>query len=146
METKTMKRVLVTGVFDILHPGHIYLINKAAEMGDVIVIVAADVNSVKFKGVCPAIPEEQRLAVMKAVKNVKEVYIGQKNNGYLDFALSLNIDIIVLGPNQGIKEEFIREGLAKRNQQHIEVIRIPEMHEQFTLNSSSKIKQKIREM
>ncbi|MEM0083732.1 MAG: DUF357 domain-containing protein, partial [Candidatus Nezhaarchaeales archaeon] len=31
------RRVMVAGVFDIVHPGHIYLISKAAELGDVIV-------------------------------------------------------------------------------------------------------------
>ena len=44
------KRVLVTGVFDIIHPGHLFLFEKAAELGDVIAIVAADENAKKFRG------------------------------------------------------------------------------------------------
>lgn len=139
------KRVLVTGVFDIIHPGHLFLFEKAAELGDVIAIVAADENAKKFRGTYPIIPEQQRLAVIKGLKNVKEAYIGQKNDAYIDFALGLNIQIIVLGPNQKIDEKILNEGLKKRNRTDVQVIRIKEMFTEYPLTSSSKIKQKIRE-
>lgn len=139
------KRVLVTGVFDILHPGHIFLLEKASSYGDVIVIVAADENVQKFKGAAPVIPEEQRLAVIKALKCVKEAYVGQKGDAYLDFALSLGIDMIIIGPNQEIDEDLLVEGLRKRGREDVEVLRIREMFTEFPLTSSSKIKQKIKE-
>jgi FAD synthetase len=139
------KRVLVTGVFDILHPGHIFLIEKASTYGDVIVIVAADENVQKFKGAAPVIPEEQRLAVIKSLKWVKEAYVGQKGDAYLDFALSFGIDMIIIGPNQEIDEDLLVQGLRKRGRGDIEVLRIREMFTEFPLTSSSKIKQKIKE-
>ncbi len=139
------KRVLVTGVFDILHPGHIFLLEKASSYGDVIVIVAADENVQRFKGAAPVIPELQRLAVIKSLKWVKEAYVGQKGDAYLDFALGLGINMIIIGPNQEIDEELLAEGLKKRGRSDIGVIRIREMFTDFPLTSSSKIKQKIKE-
>lgn len=138
-------RVLVTGVFDILHPGHVFLIEQASKYGDVIVIVAADENVLKFKGAAPVIPEQQRLAIINSLKWVKEAYIGQKGDAYLDFALSLDIDIIIIGPNQEIDEDLLSEGLKKRGREDVKVIRIQEMFNEFPLTSSSKIKQKIKE-
>jgi len=41
---KIAKKVLIAGTFDLIHPGHIYLINEAAKLGDVYVIVATDKN------------------------------------------------------------------------------------------------------
>ncbi|MHA1472399.1 MAG: adenylyltransferase/cytidyltransferase family protein, partial [Promethearchaeota archaeon] len=49
---------MVAGTFDILHPGHLYLINEAAKMGDVYVIVATDKNREIYSGTTPIIPEE----------------------------------------------------------------------------------------
>ncbi len=41
---KIAKKVLIAGTFDLIHPGHIFLINEAAKLGDVYVIVATDKN------------------------------------------------------------------------------------------------------
>jgi len=52
-----IRKVLVAGTFDILHPGHIFLINEAAKLGEVHVIVATDKNRKSFSGELPIIPE-----------------------------------------------------------------------------------------
>jgi len=72
------KKVLVAGTFDILHPGHIYLFNEAAKIGDVYVIVATDNNRELYSGERPVIPEQQRLEVIKNIKNVKEARLGRR--------------------------------------------------------------------
>ena len=50
------KKVLIAGTFDILHPGHTFLINEAAKLGDVYVIVATDINRTKYSGQAPIVP------------------------------------------------------------------------------------------
>ncbi|NDF30451.1 MAG: cytidyltransferase, partial [Nitrososphaeria archaeon] len=37
----TLHVVLAGGVFDIIHPGHIYTLNAAKALGDVLVVVIA---------------------------------------------------------------------------------------------------------
>ena len=55
------KRILVAGTFDLIHAGHIYLINEAAKLGDVYVIVSTDKNRELFSGERPIVHQEQRL-------------------------------------------------------------------------------------
>ena len=49
-----MKKVLIAGTFDIIHPGHINLIKQAKEFGDfLVVVIARDKNVIKAKGKQP---------------------------------------------------------------------------------------------
>lgn len=58
-----MIRVVATGTFDILHPGHLWYLEQSAALGDELyVIVARDVN-IKHKPK-PVIPEQQRCAMV----------------------------------------------------------------------------------
>ena len=136
-------KILITGCFDIIHPGHIYFIEQAAKLGEVYVIVARDATIKKIKHQMPTIPENQRLAVIQNLKNIKKAILGNENNNYITKALSLEPDIILLGPNQRISVSKLQEELKNVNSSHIEVRRIQEMFTGFDLNSSSKIKQKI---
>src|SRR6056297_3570919 len=99
------KRVLVTGCFDILHPGHIFFFKEAAKMGEVYVIVARDSTITKFKKQPPIIPEKQRLEVVKAIRWVEKAVLGYEHRKFIVRALNLKPDIILLGPNQRISTE-----------------------------------------
>ncbi len=137
------KRVLVTGSFDIIHPGHIFLINEAAKMGDVYIIVARDSTIKTYKGQVPIVPEDQRLEVVKALKNVQDAILGNKGKNFMNRALSLNPDIILLGPNQRISIENLNSLLKEFKAEHIQVKRLEKFYDKFELNSSTAIKQKI---
>ena len=63
------KKVLIAGTFDLIHPGHLFLINEAAKLGDVCVIVSTDKNRELYSGEAPIVPEQQRLEVIKGIKN-----------------------------------------------------------------------------
>ena len=141
-----IKKVLVAGTFDILHPGHIFLINEAAKLGDVYVIVATDKNRERFSGELPIIPEEQRLEVIKNLKNVKKAKIGRKDNNILFTISDINPDIILLGPDQKIDINFLRKTLKENGLEHIEVKRLTIYYDKYELNSSSLIKRKIFEV
>ena len=70
-----MKRVVATGTFDLLHPGHIYYLEQSRALGDELhVIVARDVNVVHKPA--PVVPEEQRLCMIKALAVVDDARLG----------------------------------------------------------------------
>ena len=140
-----IRKVLIAGTFDILHPGHIFLINEAAKLGEVYVIVATDKNREKFSGKLPIISEEQRLEVIKNLKNVKEAKLGKKDNKILLAISEINPDIILLGPDQRFDIILLREALKKNGLGHIEVKRLNRYYDKYELNSSSMIKRKIIE-
>jgi len=114
----------VAGTFDILHPGHTFLINQAAKLGDVYVIVATDKNRKRFSGKLPIVPEEQRLEVIKNLKNVKEAKLGRKDKKTLLTISEIKPDIILLGPNQKFDINTLKKNLKKINLENIKVKRL----------------------
>jgi FAD synthetase len=142
---KSKKRILIAGTFDILHPGHIFLINEASKLGDVYIVVATDKNRELYSGECPIVPEDQRLEVMKNIKNVKEARLGRHDNDTLKTVEEINPDIILLGPDQKFSAEKLRNALKLKGMDYIEVRRLNKYYDKYKLHSSSLIKKKIIE-
>lgn len=139
------KKVLIAGTFDILHPGHIFLINEAAKLGDVYVIVATDKNREVYSGEVPIVPEQQRLEVMKSLKNVKDAKLGRHDNDTLKTVEDIYPDIILLGPDQKFSVDRLQKALKLKGMNQIEVLRLEKFYDKFKLHSSSLIKKKIIE-
>ncbi|MBN1215832.1 MAG: FAD synthase [Candidatus Lokiarchaeota archaeon] len=137
------KKVMIAGTFDILHPGHIFFINEAAKLGEVYVVVATDINRSKYSGYKPIVPENQRLELIKNIKNVKEARLGRNDTNTLKIVEEINPDIILLGPTQNYNEEELKHELQNRNLNHILVKRLSKVYDNYELNSSGKIKLKI---
>ncbi|MFX1321060.1 MAG: adenylyltransferase/cytidyltransferase family protein [Promethearchaeota archaeon] len=139
------KKILVAGTFDILHPGHIFLINEAAKLGDVYIVIATDKNRELYSGEAPIVPEQQRFEVMKSIKNVKDVILGRHDNDTLRTVEEINPDIILLGPDQKFSAQKLQNALKMKGLNHIEVRRLEKYYDKFKLHSSSLIKKKIFE-
>jgi len=139
------KKILVAGTFDILHPGHIFLINEAAKLGDVYIVIATDKNRELYSGEAPIVPEQQRYEVMKSIKNVKDVKLGRHDNDTLRTVEEINPDIILLGPDQKFSAQKLQNALNMKGLKHIEVRRLENYYDKFKLHSSSLIKKKIIE-
>lgn len=74
MADKKYKIGYVPGVFDLFHVGHLNLINRCAEVSEYLIAgVLTDELVMHFKGKMPAIPFEQRFAIVQAIKGVDEV-------------------------------------------------------------------------
>jgi len=139
------KKILVAGTFDILHPGHIFLINEAAKLGDVYIVIATDKNREMYSGEAPIVPEQQRYEVMKSIKNVKDVKLGRHDNDTLRTVEEINPDIILLGPDQKFSAQKLQNALNMKGLKHIKVRRLENYYDKFKLHSSSLIKKKIIE-
>ena len=93
-----MVKVLATGTFDILHPGHILFLSKARELGDELYVIVARESMVKHKPK-PVIPEEQRLKMVNALKVVDNAVLGSEKNMF-EPVMEIRPDIIALGYDQ----------------------------------------------
>ena len=136
-----MRRVMATGTFDILHPGHIAFLKKAKELGDELVVVVARDKNVKHKPK-PVIPEKQRLEMVKAIKWVDEAILGDKEDMFRPVE-EYRPDVIALGYDQHFDESKLEEELKKRGIE-CEVVRITYKKE-CELCSTAKIVKKILE-
>lgn len=107
-----MKRVVATGTFDILHPGHLFYLEESKKLGDELhVIVARDAN-VRHKP-RPVIPEEQRLAMVAALKPVDHARLGDSADIFAPIR-EIDPDVITLGFNQFFNEDDLRRALEIR--------------------------------
>ena len=100
-----MKKVLVFGTFDLLHPGHINFLEQAKKQGDfLVVIVARDENVNDIKGMYPEEDEKTRKNKLAALDIVDEVIMGYKNyKKRMDIIREINPNIICLGYDQDVK-------------------------------------------
>jgi FAD synthetase len=108
----SIRRVVATGTFDILHPGHLYYLEESKKMGDELwVIVARDAN-VKHKP-CPIIPEEHRLQMVAALKPVDHAILGDKTDMFRPIK-EIQPDVITIGFNQHFDEPTLHLQLSER--------------------------------
>jgi len=141
------KTVLTSGVFDLIHYGHIRLLEEAKKLGGegsrLVVIVARDETINKLKGKPPVIPEDQRRAVIEALKVVDEALLGYEDINMLKVINLIKPNIIAVGYDQQNIEGMTNEAI-KTQKLPIKVIRLGRFGK-TDLNSSSKIKRKIVE-
>lgn len=116
-----MKRIVATGTFDILHPGHLHYLEESRKLGDELHVIIARDENVRHKPK-PVIPEDQRLHMVRALKPVDYARLGSTTNIFEPIR-NIEPDIITLGFNQIFSEEKLREDLDK-NKISAEVIRI----------------------
>jgi FAD synthetase len=139
--------VLASGVFDLLHLGHVRFLEEAKKAGgkdaELIVIVARDSTVKKRKGMKPIMSEDQRRALVESLKVVDEAILGYENFNMDQVIDKIKPDIIAMGYDQKdmtqtVEKAVVRKGLG------IKIIKIDKFGED-DLNSSSEIKRKIIE-
>ena len=139
------KLVLASGVFDLIHPGHVAFLRKAKEAGglnaELLVVVARDSTVRKLKGKSPILPEEQRKALVESLKPVDKVILGSENFDIAGILETYKPDIVAVGYDQDKVEAEVRKVVKERNLP-VEIVRIEKFGpEEF--NSSTKIKKLI---
>ena len=93
-----MKRVLATGTFDLLHPGHVLYMNEARALGDELYVIVARDSMIKHKPK-PIIPEEQRLIMVNALKIVDKAILGSETDMFEPLK-EIKPDIVAVGYDQ----------------------------------------------
>jgi len=79
-----MKKVFVSGCYDMLHSGHVAFFEEAAQFGDLYVGIGSDKTIFELKARKTINSDAERLYMVKALKVVKDAWIN-KGNGLLDF-------------------------------------------------------------
>jgi FAD synthetase len=136
-----MKRVVATGTFDLLHPGHLYYLDESRSLGDeLFVIVARDAN-VRHKPK-PVISEDQRLKMVAALKPVDHAVLGDLHDMFRPIR-EIKPAIITIGFNQHFDEEKIKGDLLASGIA-AEVVRISQ-YPGDSCSSTSRIIRKVLE-
>ncbi len=144
---KTREIVLASGVFDVLHMGHVKFLEEAKKAGgsnaELIVIIARDDVVEKRKGRRPIIPEKQRCALVASLRIVDEAILGYEIFDIGKVIQKIKPDIIALGYDQDQMQQTV-DSYIKQHGINIKTIRVGKF-KQTDLDSSLKIKERIIE-
>ena len=139
------KVVLASGVFDLLHLGHVKFLEYAKKAGGenakLVVIIARDSTVEKSKGRKAIMSEDQRRTLVESLKVVDESVLGYENFEIGEVIENIKPDVIALGYDQEEMEKEV-QNYVDEHKVNVKVVRIGKFGEN-TLDSSSKIKQKI---
>lgn len=146
-QRKKRRIVLASGVFDLLHLGHVKFLEEAKKAGgkhaELVVIVARDSTVKGRKGISPVVSEDQRRALVESLKVVDEAILGFRNFDLGKVIEKIKPDVIAVGYDQKEMENAVSNYLKKKGLP-IRIVCINKFSPD-ALDSSSKIKEKIIE-
>lgn len=133
-----MKKVFVSGCYDLLHSGHVEFFRQASQYGDLYVGIGSDQTILGYKHHKTFYPEQERLFMVKSIKYVKDAYINA-GDGIMDFVPTIDIvkpDIFVV--NADGSSEAKRQFCQERGIEYVVLQRTPA--DGLTARSSTDIK------
>lgn len=136
-----MVKVMASGVFDIVHTGHISYLQQAKALGDELIVVVACDETVRKNKHEPITPEKMRVHIVESLKPVDKAILG-RGGDIFGVVKEISPDIIVLGFDQTFREDDLKKRLAEEGLGHIKVIRAAQYAEDLT--ATRRIIEKIR--
>lgn len=130
--------VYTVGTWDLLHVGHLALLEHCKTLGDIVAVgVASDEVVNLYKPNVPVVPLKQRAKMLAALRCIDIVHPYHKLE-YVSACMELNVDIFVVGEDWGRKPHNleVESYLKAAGKQIIQVCYNPE-------TSSTKIKQRV---
>ena len=95
--------VYTVGTFDLLHVGHLALLNHCKLLGDILVVgVASDAVVKMYKPNVPIVPLEQRVEMLEALSCV-DIVRPYHQLEYVSGCKAVGVDIFVVGEDWGKK-------------------------------------------
>lgn len=130
--------VYTVGTFDLLHVGHLALLNHCKTLGSVVAVgVASDEVVNLYKPNVPVVPLEQRMEMLQALSCV-DIVRPYHELEYVSGCKAVNADIFVVGEDWGSKSHNLNVDayLRKMGKEIVQVTYNPR-------TSSTKIKQMV---
>ena len=137
--------MLATGVFDLLHLGHLRFLQESKRKGGprskLLVVVARDKTVFRRKGRGPVIPEDQRRELVGALRVVDRAILGREEIDLLGVLKEVKPNLVCVGYDQdeirtAVTRLIVKEGLP------IKVVQIRRFGP-IGFNSSSSLKKNI---
>ncbi|WMT51041.1 MAG: adenylyltransferase/cytidyltransferase family protein [Ferroplasma sp.] len=137
-----MIKVMASGVFDILHLGHIHYLKESKSFGDYLVVIIASDYYAEKHGKELIFNEKERAQMVSELRVVDEAVVGHSNDNIFQTVAEQKPDIITLGYDQKFDDSYI-ESECRKLGLNTKVKRVSPYN--GIINSSSKIRKKILE-
>jgi cytidyltransferase-like protein len=133
-----MKKVFVSGCYDLLHSGHVEFFRQASQYGELYVGIGSDSTILEYKHHKTFYPEQERLFMVKSIRYVKDAFINA-GSGIMDFVPTvefLHPDVFVV--NEDGSSDTKRKFCEEHGIEYVVLERTPA--EGLTARSSTDIK------
>lgn len=104
-----MKKVLTYGTFDLLHVGHIKLLERAKQLGDYLIVGVSTDEFNKLKGKKAYYNFESRKNIVEAIKYVNKVIEEYSWDQKISDIIKYDVDIFVMGDDWKGKFDYLKE-------------------------------------
>jgi glycerol-3-phosphate cytidylyltransferase len=106
-----MARTVITfGTYDVFHVGHLRILERAAALGDRLVVgVSADALNLAKKGRKPVFSQDERLAIVAALKVVDEVFVEESLELKRDYIEKYHADVLAMGDDWKGRFDFVSD-------------------------------------
>lgn len=136
-----MRKVVVFGAFDVIHPGHTSFLEQARQYGDYLIAsIARDSYIMDWKGKVPIHPEEVRRQYVLETGLVDEAVLGDEVPGTYGLLRRIQPDVVCLGYDQDAFRKDVTAWLAE-NLPDTEVVTLdpykPEIYKSSKLNAGA---------
>jgi len=107
--TRPPGTVITFGTFDVFHVGHLRILERAAALGDRLVVgVSTDALNLSKKGRAPVYPEDQRVALVAALRCVDDVFLEHSLEAKADYVRQFGADVLVMGDDWEGRFDWLR--------------------------------------
>jgi glycerol-3-phosphate cytidylyltransferase len=104
------RTVITFGTFDVFHVGHIRVLQRAAALGDRLVVgVSADALNIAKKGRAPVYTQEERMEIVASLRVVDEVFVEESLELKRDYILQFGADVLVMGDDWAGKFDWVSD-------------------------------------
>ncbi len=134
---ESKKIIFTNGCFDLLHAGHVFILNEAKKLGDILVVgLNSDASVQRLKGTTrPLNSQSDRQKVLSGLRSVDFVCLFEEDTP-LELILALKPDVLVKGgdytPDTIVGADFVCQNGG-------EVVVIPLVEGKSTSNIISKM-------
>ena len=103
-----MRRVITFGTFDVLHVGHVRILERARALGDRLIVgVSSDDLNFSKKGRRPIYPQADRITMIAALRCVDEVFVEESLELKGEYLRRHGASVLVMGDDwKGRFDEF----------------------------------------
>ena len=104
------RTVITFGTFDVFHVGHIRVLQRAAALGDRLVVgVSADALNIAKKGRAPVYTQDERMEIVASLRVVDEVFVEESLEQKRDYIVEHEADVLVMGDDWAGKFDWVSD-------------------------------------
>ncbi|EMS1552954.1 adenylyltransferase/cytidyltransferase family protein, partial [Proteus mirabilis] len=113
-----MKRIITFGTFDVFHVGHVNILERAAALGNYLIVgISSDKLNFSKKQRYPIYSQQDRTRIIKSLKFVDEVFLEESLELKLEYIKKYKADILVMGDDWTGRFDWVKS--------HCDVIYLP---------------------